>query len=194
MRLPGPGRVPRLAVAVAAAALVAVPAPAPAQDAACSHTTTTTTTTTGAWSEANMRDAVRCLVNATRGQNGLPVLRASERLTAAAERHSADMVRRRYFEHVSPDGRTVADRVKETGYLSGAGDWALGEDIGWGTGSLGTPAAIVQAWMNSASHRAVILSRRYHEAGVGIARGLPVSGVAGAATGATFVLDAGMAR
>jgi uncharacterized protein YkwD len=190
MRLPGPGRVPRLAVAVAAAALVAVPALAPAQDAACSHTTTTT----GASSEATVRDAVRCLVNATRAQNGLPVLRVSERLTAAAERHSADMVRRRYFEHVSPDGRTVADRVKETGYLSGAGDWALGEDIGWGTGSLGTPAAIVQAWMNSASHRAVILSRRYHEAGVGIARGLPVSGVAGAATGATFVLDAGMAR
>jgi uncharacterized protein YkwD len=48
--------------------------------------------------------------------------------------------------------------------------------------------------MNSASHRAVILSRRYHEAGVGIARALSVGNVAGAATGATFVLDAGMSR
>jgi hypothetical protein len=44
------------------------------------------------------------------------------------------MVRRRYFAHVSPGGESVADRVCHTGYLSGAGDWTLGEDIGWGTG------------------------------------------------------------
>jgi uncharacterized protein YkwD len=190
MRFPGPGRVPRLAVAVAAAALVAAPTPAAAQDAACPHTTTTA----GGASEATLRDAVQCLVNTTRAQHGLPALRASGRLIAAAERHSADMVRRRYFEHVSPDGRTVADRVQRTGYLSGVGDWALGEDIGWGTGELGSPAAIVQAWMNSPPHRAVILGRRFREAGVGIARGIPVEGVAGAETGATFVLDAGMAH
>lgn len=185
----GPGRAPRVAVAVLAAAVLAAPAPAAAQGAACSHTTLTA----AAASEDSLRDAVRCLVNATRDQHGLSALRESGRLTAAAERHSADMVRRRFFEHDTPDGRSVTDRVRQTGYLSGARDWALGEDIGWGTAQLGTPAAIVEAWMNSPPHRAVILSRRFHEAGVGVARGVPADGVAGAETGATYVLDAGSA-
>jgi uncharacterized protein YkwD len=154
-----------LAVALVAAA----PGSAAAQDAGCSYTATAAS----AASEAILRDAVRCVVNATRAQHGLPALQRSERLAAAAERHSADMVRDRYFAHVSPGGRSVADRVRHTGYLSGAGDWTLGEDIGWGTGALGTPAAIVQGWMNSPGHRAVMLGRRYHEVGVGVARGVP---------------------
>jgi uncharacterized protein YkwD len=127
-----------------------------------------------------------------RAQHGLPAWLPSGRLTAAAERHSADMVQRRYFEHETPDGQSVADRVRHTGYLGGAGDWALGEDIGWGTGTLGTPASIVQAWMNSPPHRAVLLSRRLQEVGVGIARGVPVNASGGG--GATYTLDAGMAR
>jgi uncharacterized protein YkwD len=180
--------VPRLAATVAALALGAGPATAAAQDEACSQAATTANA-----SEATVRDAVRCLVNAQRAQHGLAALRPSGRLTAAAERHSADMVRRGYFEHVTPGGQTVADRIRHTGYFSGADDWAVGEDIGWGTGELGSPAAIVQAWMNSPPHRAVILSRRFREVGVGIARGVPVD-VAGAQGGATFVLDAGMAR
>jgi uncharacterized protein YkwD len=131
-------------------------------------------------------------VNATRARYGLPALRRNARLEAAARRHSTDMVKRRYFEHVSPTGATVADRVKSTGYLSGVRSWALGEDIGWGTGPLASPRAIVQSWMNSPPHRAVILNRTYREAGVGVTRGVPVDGVGG--TGATFVLDVGEAR
>jgi uncharacterized protein YkwD len=88
----------------------------------------------------------------------------------------------------------MTDRVRRTGYLAGAGDWALGEDIGWGTAQLGTPAAIVQSWMSSPPHRAVILGRRFREVGVGIARGVLVNGVGGAETPATYVLDAGSAR
>jgi uncharacterized protein YkwD len=190
MRFPGPVRAPRLAAMVTTAAVLAAAAPAAAQDAACSPTTTAA----GGATEATVRAAVRCLVNTTRAQHGLAAVRASERLTAAAERHSSDLVRRRYFEHFSPDGRSVADRVKHTGYLSGAGDWALGEDIGWGTAELGSPAAIVEAWMHSPPHRAVILGRRFRESGVGIARGIPVDGIADGEAGLTFVLDLGMAR
>jgi uncharacterized protein YkwD len=180
MRLTGPGRASRLAAAAVAAALVAVAAPAAAHGA-CANSSTR-----GASTE-QVREAVRCLVNAERAQDGLPALQASERLQSAAARHSADMVQRHFFQHVSPEGRTLTDRVKRTGYLGGADEWALGENIGWGTGSLGTPAAIVRGWMNSPPHRAVILSRRFREAGVGVARGVP----AGAGDGATFTLDAG---
>jgi uncharacterized protein YkwD len=133
--------------------------------------------------------AVRCLVNAQRAAHGLRPLRASGDLRRAAHLHAVDMVRRRYFDHVSPDGRTMAERVKRTGYLSGARRWALGENIGWGSGASASAGGIVSAWMDSPGHRAVILDRRFGEVGLGIASGIPSGG-----SGATFVLDAGMAR
>jgi uncharacterized protein YkwD len=189
MRFQGPGRAPLLAAVATVAVLCAAPAPAVGQGTGCEHTATAASVARA----DQVRGAVRCLVNSTRAQHGLPPLRESGRLLVAARRHSRDMVRRRYFEHVSPDGATVTDRVKRTGYLSGASDWALGEDIGWGTGMLASPAAIVQAWMNSPPHRAVILNGRYRQVGVGITRGVPVADAAGG-DGATFVLDVGVAR
>jgi uncharacterized protein YkwD len=176
-------------LAVLVAALGAAAVPTASRAAACAHASAQA----GAATDADLRDAVRCLVNGQRAARGLPALRASGRLTTAAQRHSADMVRRRYFAHVTPEGWTLTDRVRWTGYLAGTGDWSLGEDIAWGTGALGTPAAIVRAWMASPPHRAVVLGRSFREAGVGIARGVPLDGVAGADIGATFVLDAGMA-
>jgi uncharacterized protein YkwD len=140
-------------------------------------------------SSARVGAAVRCLVNAQRAARGMHPLRASGDLRRAARLHAVDMVRRRYFDHVSPDGRTMAQRVKRTGYLSGARRWALGEDIGWGSGTAASAAGIVDVWMKSPGHRAVILDRRFREVGLGVARGIPSGG-----PGATFVLDAGMAR
>ncbi|MEA2226537.1 MAG: hypothetical protein QOF04_167, partial [Solirubrobacteraceae bacterium] len=99
------------------------------------------------------------------------------------------MVRRSYFDHVSPDGGTLTDRIRRTGYLSAADDYTLGENIGWGTAELSTPESIFQAWMKSPPHRAVILDRRFREAGVGVVHGVPAA-VEGA--GATYVLDVGV--
>ena len=179
----GIGRVP-VAAAIAVVALCATPQLAAAQGTGCSFTRSAAT----AEPEPNVRTALRCLVNATRQQHGLPALRSSARLNLAADRHSADMVARGYFAHVTPEGRSVADRVRATGYLGGSGDWALGEDIGWGTGSASTPASIFRAFMNSPPHRRVILSHDFREIGVGVSAGVPV---AGEGSGATFVLDFG---
>lgn len=178
---PGRGAV---VTAVLAAALCALPASAGAQGTGCSFTRSAAS----AEPEPNVRSALRCLVNATRAQHGLRALRSSARLNRAADAHSADMVARGYFAHVTPEGRSVTDRVRATGYLGGSSDWALGEDIGWGTGSASTPASIFQAFMNSPPHRRVILSRAYREVGVGVAPGVPA---AGEGSGATFVLDFG---
>jgi uncharacterized protein YkwD len=128
--------------------------------------------------------AVRCLVNLQRSRHGLSPLRLSDRLRLAASAHSADMVARSFFDHVSPGGLTVLDRVRRAGYRGRT----LGEDIGWGTYDLGTPAAIVEAWMDSPPHRAVILSRKFREIGVGVAVGTPS---ARTDDGAVYVLDAG---
>jgi uncharacterized protein YkwD len=128
--------------------------------------------------------AVRCLVNAERAHRGLAALQASGRLRAAAAAHSADMVARSFFAHVSPGGTTLTDRARAAGYPGRT----LGEDIGWGTFQLGTPAAIVRAWMNSPPHRAIILNTRFREIGVGVAVGTPDDP---GAQGAVYTLDVG---
>lgn len=128
--------------------------------------------------------AVRCLVNLQRARHGLTPLTASGRLRAAAAAHSADMVARGFFDHVSPGGGTLTDRARRAGYPGRT----LGEDIGWGTYDLATPAAIVAAWMHSPPHRAIILNRRFREIGVGVAIGTPDGP---SATGAVYTLDVG---
>lgn len=173
-----------VAAAVVALALCAMPSAAVAQATGCAFTRSAASVQP----EPNVRTALRCLVNATRAAHGVPALRSSARLNAAADQFSADMVARGYFAHVTPDGRSVTDRIRATGYLGGSGDWALGEDIGWGTGTASTPESIFQAFMNSPPHRHVILSRDFREIGVGVAPGVPVAGESG---GSTFVLDFG---
>ena len=52
-------------------------------------------------------------------------------------------------------------------------NWAIGENLAWGSGSRGTPRAIVRTWMHSARHRRSILSRRFRDVGIGVAAGAP---------------------
>lgn len=132
------------------------------------------------------RTSLRCEVNAVRRANGLRPWQVNRRLRAAAQRFAQDMVRRRYFAHVSPEGRTLTDRARSAHYIGRTRSWAVGENIGWGTGTAGSPAAIVNAWMSSPPHRAILMSRKFREGGGGIARGTP-AGV----DGYTYVLDVG---
>jgi uncharacterized protein YkwD len=137
-----------------------------------------------------VRAAVLCLHNRVRAQHGLPRLRENKRLRRAAVGHARDMVRHRYFEHTTPGGATMVDRILRAGYVRAGQGWALGENIAWGTGSLGTPRGAVEAWMDSPGHRANILKRSYRELGVGVVVGVPVSGAAGA----TYTVDFGVRR
>jgi uncharacterized protein YkwD len=100
------------------------------------------------------------------------------------------MASRDFFSHTSPSGSTPLSRITSTRYLSGARSWAIGENLAWGTGSYATPDGTVRAWMNSAGHRANILSPTFREIGIGVAHGAPVN-VAAAASGATYATDFG---
>jgi uncharacterized protein YkwD len=141
------------------------------------------TAATASQTTSQHRAAVLCLVNAQRVSRGLPPLRASRMLTTAAQRHTRDMVTRGFFAHESLNGATVRDRVARTGYLHGR--WSLGENIGWM--SAPSAAGIVQAWMDSPGHRAMILHRAFEEAGVGVVAGIPAGG-----GGATYTMDFGL--
>jgi uncharacterized protein YkwD len=131
--------------------------------------------------------ATLCLLNQQRAGAGLAPLTESGQLTVASAGYSQRMVAESFFEHDSPDGTTLVTRVKGTGYLSGAGDWALGENLGWGQGPLSTPRSLVAAWMNSPGHRANILDHGYTQIGLGLALGTPPD----QSWGATYTTDFG---
>jgi uncharacterized protein YkwD len=132
---------------------------------------------------------VQCEVNGIRHAAGLATIKRTRPLRAAAQGHSDDMVRHRYFSHVSPSGLTLRERVARTGYLRRAREPRLGENIAWGSGTAAAPAEIVKAWMASPGHREIILTPTFREVGVGITGGAPQGG-----TGATYVLNVGRRR
>ena len=125
------------------------------------------------------RKAVLCLINKQRDQAGLPALDRNKKLQKAAQRHNERMDGTGCFSHECPGEAPLGTRLD--GYLSGGlSAWGIGENVAWGGGELGTPEAIVKAWMNSPGHRANILSRDWREVGVGFSSGSPSSGNANA--------------
>jgi uncharacterized protein YkwD len=117
--------------------------------------------------------ATVCLLNRKRIARGMPRLRINPRLSRAARRHTRDMVRRRYFDHTSPRGVDMVDRIRSTGYLSGPFSWSVAENIAWGSSRRGSPISIVRAWMHSSGHRHNILNPAYRELGIGVVASAP---------------------
>ncbi len=111
------------------------------------------------------------LTNEVRRKKGLPVLTNEKLLTKVARKHSEDMLMRKYFSHVSPDGKSPQDRViKDYPYPL----QASGENIWGASGSepLETELLariIVDTWMSSPGHRENILRPEYTDLGVGVA-------------------------
>jgi uncharacterized protein YkwD len=171
-------------VLVLAAALLALAAPAHATGCANAHASRSQQ------SAETMAAAVVCEINHVRAEHGLRHVQVNGALDTAAQRYAQDMAKRNFFSHVSPNGSTMADRLRRVGYVRSDMAWSIGECLGWGTSSLATPAAMVQQWMNSPEHRAILLTRSWRHVGVGVAGGVPVNGVRG--SGATYVADFGV--
>jgi uncharacterized protein YkwD len=119
------------------------------------------------------RSALICELRRVHTRRHLPRLRRDERLAKAARRHAADMVRRKYFSHYSPNGDSVADRARRTGYIKSSCSWEVGEVLAWGVAGRSTAAATVRAWMNSPEHRHILVSSRYSDLGLGAVAGTP---------------------
>jgi len=99
-------------------------------------------------------------MNATRTGRGLAPLQVDIRLVQAARGHSADMMRRQYFAHGSLARRALA---------AGARGPVFGEDLAWGTGV--TAQWVVNRWLASPGHRAVMLRPSFRRVGIGISFG-----------------------
>jgi uncharacterized protein YkwD len=136
-------------------------------------------------------NAAMCLVNQRRADHGSRPLHVNRRLSTAARRHAHDMVRHRYFSHVSLSGATLEKRLRRAGYLKAAGVWNVSEDIGWGRGDPASPRRMVRNWMHSPPHRQALLDPKMREIGMGVAPGAPYGSNRNAGT---YVMDLGLRR
>jgi len=99
-------------------------------------------------------------MNAVRQSRGLPALRLDAHLVRAARAHSTDMMKRQYFAHGSVLGRALA---------AGARGPLFGEDLAWSTGL--TAQWVVDRWLTSPAHRAILLRPGFRRVGIGIVFG-----------------------
>jgi uncharacterized protein YkwD len=156
---------------------------------ACAGSTLTPTATDAPAVEA----ATLCLVNRIRAGSGLHRLRANRYLLDVAASQVTTMVSWDYFSDVRPSGQTPLSLVGVTRYRAHAAAFAVGQNIAWGTESFASPEHIVQEWMASKPHRAVILTGKYRDAGVAAEPAIP--GVLGAGrAGATYAMEFGVRK
>lgn len=103
------------------------------------------------------------LVNNERISKGLKTLEFDARLRGLGRAHSEDMLKRGYFSHYSPEGKSVADRALG----AGVDFLVIGENLAFAPD---VPLAH-KGLMNSEGHRANILSTDYGKIGIGVADG-----------------------
>lgn len=120
--------------------------------------------TSAAGAEDITRESVLAQMNAHREAEGYPPLREESRLTAAADDRMRDMEELSYWAHVAPDGRSPFLWLHPRGYQYRY----VGENLAAGFDSA---EVMVQSWMESAGHRANIMSPDYTECGIAIIEG-----------------------
>ena len=105
------------------------------------------------------------LLNEERIANGLKPLVADTALREVARQHSDDMFRRGYFSHLSPEGDTPFNRIREANitFLTAGENLALAPTL----------TIAHEGLMNSPGHRANILQKRFGRVGIGVLQGGP---------------------
>lgn len=103
------------------------------------------------------------LINIERTNRGLSALQTNWELCRVARYKSQDMVLNNYFSHTSPTYGSPFTMMQSFGLKFSAG----AENIAYGQR---TAQEAVNGWMNSAGHRANILSSAYTHTGVGVAK------------------------
>ncbi|MFG3705115.1 CAP domain-containing protein [Micromonospora sp. NPDC047670] len=167
---PTPSAAPTTVKPTPSATKAAKPTPAPSRSTAASRRTVErssapsgggTKAPVGSGVSAQAREVVN-LVNAERAKAGCGALGVDDKLMTAAQRHSQDQADHQDMSHTGSDGSDAGDRLDRVGYA-----WrTYGENVAW---NQKTPAAVMDAWMNSPGHRANILNCAFTEIGVGVA-------------------------
>jgi hypothetical protein len=99
--------------------------------------------------------------NQQRSQNYADPLQLNDALTSAATAKANDMVADDYWAHTAPDGQTPWDFIGQTGYRY----QTAGENLAYG---LQDSQHVINAWMDSPSHRDNLLNPTYSQVGFGV--------------------------
>jgi uncharacterized protein YkwD len=100
------------------------------------------------------------LINQERAEVGVKPLKENQQLTTSATRKACDMLALNYFNHYSPTGKSPWAFFEEVDYNFRHAGENLARDFE-------TISGAMIALMDSPSHQANIVSRRFKEVGVG---------------------------
>jgi uncharacterized protein YkwD len=109
--------------------------------------------------------SVLVLLNQQRSAHRLHPFVLDAKLTQSASSHTVDMLRRGYFAHDGPQG---AWDVRIRRHVARS---VVGEILEYGSGQYATAAGIVRIWMQSPTHRRVILTPDLRRIGIAISVG-----------------------
>lgn len=105
------------------------------------------------------------LTNKEREKAGLEPLTYNDQLAAAAQSKAKDMFTHDYWSHYGPDGATPWGFILASGYKYEYAGENLAKNFMFSDG-------VVQAWMDSPTHRENILRSEYKEIGFAIVNGM----------------------
>ncbi len=113
----------------------------------------------------HMAEQVLQLVNLERIERALPPVAVNEALKQIAEEYACQMAAEGFFGHEDPvTGHGPAERAIVGRYLF----WSVGENLAAGAE---TPAEVMKLWMDSPSHRDIILDPGWKELGIAVRSG-----------------------
>ncbi|MEM7400439.1 MAG: CAP domain-containing protein [Pseudomonadota bacterium] len=91
-------------------------------------------------------------------------LALNAKLTLASYKHSLDMFENQFLEHVSSNGDTLVERLRDVNY-----DWsAVAENLAHNQKSI---QQVIEDWLSSPGHCSNVMSSDYTQAGVAVVNG-----------------------
>jgi hypothetical protein len=117
----------------------------------------------GVSADINVEEVIR-LTNIERQKNGLPTLTEDLKLDDAARRKAANMFEENYWAHYSPSGKDPWSFINAAGYKFSY----AGENL---ARNFSSSNDVVQAWMNSPSHKENLLNTHYQNVGIAVVPG-----------------------
>lgn len=158
-------------LAIALVAFVASPAfiggDAPAEDSEPAATPTPEPTPTMSVEEELDRErrqneqAIMERINQLRTEAGVGALSMDADQREIARRHSDDMVEDHYYNHTAPDGTSFMPACRPSGEILMKADASLYDHKR-------VAEIVAEAWMDSPSHKEILLDSRYSKMGVGV--------------------------
>lgn len=110
------------------------------------------------------------LANRDRAGEGLVPMTVDPLLSQAAQSHAEDMLRRNYFDHYSPEGRSPSDRLAAAGRQGyPAENIGMAQDRRSRRIQARTLENLQSRWMQSAGHRRNLMNPNYERFGYGVA-------------------------